>query len=199
MFNAVAPMGRHKIKKTMEKEKQVLFEKWYNTFRTRSSYVKKTFGEFTVSEKEDCLISNYPDLVPSASTKIDAVTKLTATTNVAFDIIAKLARLNGKQDNEVFAWWADCIKNETTFDYNVLVEWGKASQKARVAYLQKVSGISESKEVLIPVLGGINFAEFIQYAYNKMTESNAQNEENKATEATEATEAEESKEATEAK
>ena len=183
----------------MEKEKQVLFEKWYNTFRTRSSYVKKTFGEFTVSEKEDCLISNYPDLVPSASTKIDAVTKLTATTNVAFDIIAKLARLNGKQDNEVFTWWADCIKNETTFDYNVLVEWGKASQKARVAYLQKVSGISESKEVLIPVLGGINFAEFIQYAYNKMTESNAQSEENKATEATEATEAEESKEATEAK
>ena len=59
--------------------------------------------------------------------------------------------------------------------------------------LQKVSGISESKEVLIPVLGGINFAEFIQYAYNKMVESNTQ------IEATEATEAEESKEATEAK
>ena len=166
----------------MEKEKQVLFEKWYNTFRTRSSYVKKTFGEFTISEKEDCLISNYPDLVPSSSAKINAVTKLTASVNVPFDIIAKLARLNGKQDNEVFAWWADCIKNGTTFDYDVLVEWGKASQKARVAYLQKVSGISESKEVLIPVLGGINFAEFIQYAYNKMTE------------ATEATEAEESKE-----
>ena len=189
-------MGRHKIKKTMEKEKQVLFEKWYNTFRTRSSYVKKTFGEFTISEKEDCLISNYPDLVPSLSTKIDAVTKLTASVNVPFDIIAKLARLNGKQDNEVFTWWADCIKNETTFDYEVLVEWGKASQKARVAYLQKVSGISESKEVLIPILGGINFAEFIQYAYNKMAESNAQSEEDKATEATEA---EESKEATEAK
>ena len=178
----------------MEKEKQVLFEKWYNTFRTRSSYVKKTFGEFTVSEKEDCLISNYPDLVPSVSTKIDAVTKLTASANVPFDIIAKLARLNGKQDNEVFAWWADCIKNGTTFDYDVLVEWGKASQKARVAYLQKVSGISESNEVLIPVLGGINFAEFIQYAYNKMAENNTQSEENKATEATEATEAEESKE-----
>ena len=196
MFNLVAPIGAAQNLKFMDKEKQVLFEKWYNTFRTRSSYVKKTFGEFTVSEKEDCLISNYPDLVPSAGTKIDAVTKLTATTNVAFDIIAKLARLNGKQDNEVFAWWADCIKNETTFDYNVLVEWGKASQKARVAYLQKVSGISESKEVLIPVLGGINFAEFIQYAYNKMAESNTQSEENKATEATEA---EESKEATEAK
>ena len=178
----------------MEKEKQILFERWYNTFRTRSSYVKKTFGEFTVSEKEDCLISNYPDLVPNANTKIDAVTKLTATTNVAFDIIAKLARLNGKQDNEVFAWWADCIKNGTTFDYDVLVEWGKASQKARVAYLQKVSGISESKEVLIPILGGINFAEFIQYAYNKMTESNTQSKESKATEATEATEAEESEE-----
>ena len=175
----------------MDKEKQILFERWYNTFRTRSSYVKKTFGEFTTSEKEDCLISNYPDLVPNASTKIDAVTKLTATTNVAFDVIAKLARLNGKQDNEVFAWWADCIKKETTFDYNILVEWGKASQKARVAYLQKVSGISESKEVLIPVLGGINFSEFIHFAYNKMAESNAQSEESKATEATEVKESKE--------
>ena len=172
----------------MEKEKQVLFEKWYNTFRTRSSYVKKTFGEFTISEKEDYLISNYSDLVPGASTKIDAITKLTASTNVAFDIIAKLARLNGKQDNEVFAWWADCIKNGTTFDYDVLVEWGKASQKARVAYLQKLSGISESKEVLVPVLGGINFAEFIQYAYNKMVESNTQSEENKAAEESKETE-----------
>ena len=188
MFNQLLPMGAAQNSKVMEKEKQVLFEKWFNTFRTRSGYVKKTFGEFTISEKEDCLISNYPDLVPNASTKINAVTKLTATTNVAFDIIAKLARLNGKQDNEVFAWWADCIKNGTTFDYDVLVEWGKASQKARVAYLQKVSGISESKEVLIPVLGGINFAEFIQYAYSKMTESNTQSEENKATEATEAEE-----------
>ena len=172
----------------MEKEKQVLFEKWYSTFYTRSSYVKKTFGEFTVSEKEDCLISNYPDLVPSANTKINAVTKLTASTNVAFDIIAKLARLNGKQDNEVFTWWADCIKNGTTFDYDVLIEWGKASQKARVAYLQKVSGISESKEVLIPVLGGINFSEFIHYAYNKIMESNTQSAEDKETEVTEATE-----------
>ena len=172
----------------MEKEKQVLFEKWYTTFRTRSSYVKKTFGEFTISEKEDCLISNYPDLVPSASTKIDAITKLTASPNVPFDIIAKLARLNGKQDNEVFAWWADCIKNGTTFDYDVLVEWGKASQKARVSYLQKVSGISESKEVLIPILGGINFAEFIHFAYNKIMQSNAQSAENKEAEVTEATE-----------
>ena len=189
MFNQLLPMGAAQNLKTMEKEKQILFEKWFNTFRTRSSYVKKTFGEFTISEKEECLISNYPDLVPAPSTKIDAVTKLTATTNVAFDIIAKLARLNGKQDNEVFAWWADCIKNETTFDYNVLVEWGKASQKARVAYLQKVSGISESKEVLIPVLGGINFVDFIHFAYNKMMQSNAQSEKDKATEATEATEA----------
>ena len=184
MFNPVAPMGATQNQKTMEKEKQVLYERWYNTFRSRSGYVKKTFGEFTVAEKEDCLISNYPDLVPNASTKINAVTKLTATTNVAFDIIAKLARRSGKQDNEVFTWWADCIKHGTTFDYDVLVEWGKASQKARVAYLQKVSGISESKEVLIPVLGGVNFLEFIQYAYNKMTENSAQGEENKATEAT---------------
>ena len=180
-------------------EKKVLFKKWFDNCASKSATTKKVFSEFTISEKEDYLITNYPDLVPTASTKINAVTKLTATTNVAFDIIAKLARLNGKQDNEVFTWWADCIKNGTTFDYDVLVEWGKASQKARVTYLQKVSSISESKEVLIPVLGGINFAEFIQYAYNKMTESNAQSEENKATEATEATEAEESKEATEAK
>ena len=172
----------------MEKEKQVLFEKWYNTFRTRSGYVKKTFGEFTISEKEDYLVSNYSDLVPSASTKIDAITKLTASTNVAFDIIAKLARLNGKQDNEVFAWWADCIKNGTTFDYNVQIEWGKASQKAKVSYLQKVSAISESKEVLVPILGGINFSEFIHFAYNKIMESNAQSAENKEAEVTEATE-----------
>ena len=168
----------------MEKEKQVLYERWYNTFRSRSGYVKKTFGEFTVAEKEDCLISNYPDLVPSVNTKINAVTKLTASPNVPFDIITKVAKGQGIADNEMFIWWANCIKNGTTFDYDVLVEWGKASQKARVAYLQKVSGISESKEVLIPVLGGINFAEFIQYAYNKMVASNAQGEENKATEAT---------------
>ena len=122
----------------MDKEKQILFEKWYNTFRTRSGYVKKTFSEFTISEKEDYLISNYSELVPKASTKINAVTKLTATTNVAFDIIAKLARLNGKQDNEVFAWWADCIKKESSFDLEVSIEYGKASQKARVSYLQKV-------------------------------------------------------------
>ena len=169
-------------------EKKVLFQKWFDNFNSKPSTTKKVFAEFTISEKEDFLTSNFPELVPNASTKINAVTKLTASVNVPFDIIAKLARLNGKQDNEVFAWWADCIKNGTTFDCDVLVEWGKASQKARVAYLQKVSGISESKEVLIPVLGGINFAEFIQYAYNKMTESNAQSEESKETEATEATE-----------
>ena len=169
--------------KTMEKEKQVLFEKWYNTFRTRSSYVRKTFGEFTVSEKEDCLISNYPDLVPSASTKIDAVTKLTATTNVAFDIIAKLARLNGKQDNEVFAWWADCIKKEATFDLEVSVEYGKASQKARVSYLQKVSGISESKEVEVPILGGVTFFEFLDYCFCTLQELNKRVEAEKAKEA----------------
>ena len=68
----------------MDKEKQILFEKWYNTFRTRSGYVKKTFSEFTISEKEDYLISNYSDLVPGAGTKIDAVTKLTASPNVPF-------------------------------------------------------------------------------------------------------------------
>ena len=180
-------------------DKKVLFKKWFDNFNSKPSTTKKAFSEFTISEKEDYLTSNFPELVPGSSTKINAVTKLTASTNVAFDIIAKLARLNGKQDNEVFTWWADCIKNETTFDYEVLVEWGKASQKARVSYLQKVSGISESKEVLIPILGGINFAEFIQYAYNKMVESNTQSEESKATEATEETEAEESKEATEAK
>ena len=186
-------MGVTQNLKTMEKEKQILFERWFNTFRTRSSYVKKTFGEFTISEKEECLISNYPDLVPNASTKINAVTKLTASPNVPFDIITKVAKGQGIADSEMFTWWANCIKKEASFDLEVSVEYGKASQKARVAYLQKVSGISESKEVLIPVLGGINFAEFIQYAYNKMTESNAQTEEDKATEA------EESKEATEAK
>ena len=172
----------------MDKEKQILFEKWYNAFRTRSSYVKKTFGEFTISEKEDYLVSNYSDLVPSLSTKIDAVTKLTASINVPFDIIAKLARLNGKQDNEIFGWWSDCIKKGITFDYNVQIEWGKASQKAKVSYLQKVSAISESKEVLVPILGGINFSEFIHFVYNKMMQSNAQSAENKEAEVTEATE-----------
>ena len=165
MFNQLLPIGVTQNQKTMEKEKQVLFEKWYNTFRTRSSYVKKTFGEFTISEKEDCLISSYPDLVPASTTKINAVTKLTATTNVAFDIIAKLARLNGKQDNEVFAWWAECIKKEISFDLEVSVEYGKASQKARVSYLQKVSGISESKEVEVPILGGLTFFEFLDYSF----------------------------------
>ena len=169
-------------------DKKVLFKKWFDNYASKSATTKKAFSEFTISEKEDYLTSNFPELVPSAGTKINAVTKLTATTNVPFDVIAKLARLNGKQDNEIFSWWSECIKNETTFDYNVLVEWGKASQKARVAYLQKVSGISESKEVLIPVLGGINFAEFIHFAYNKMMQSGSQSAEDKATEATEATE-----------
>ena len=149
----------------MNKEKQILFEKWYNTFRTRAGYVKKTFGEFTISEKEDYLVSNYSDLVPSTGTKIDAVTKLTATTNVPFDVIAKLARLNGKQDNEVFTWWAECIKKESSFDLEVSIEYGKASQKARVSYLQKVSGISESKEVEVPILGGLTFFEFLDYSF----------------------------------
>src|SRR5574344_1602349 len=107
-------------------DKKVLFKKWFDNYASKSATTKKVFAEFTISEKEDYLTSNFPELVPSASTKINAVTKLTASTNVAFDIIAKLARLNGKQDNEVFAWWADCIKKEASFDYDVLVEWGKA-------------------------------------------------------------------------
>ena len=183
----------------MEKEKQVLFEKWYNTFRTRSGYVKKTFGEFTISEKEDYLVSNYSDLVPSAGTKIDAITKLTASPNVPFDIITKVAKSKGIADADMFTWWGKSINDKAAFDIEIQVEWEKASQKAKVSYLQKVSAISESKEVLVPILGGINFSEFIHFAYNKMMESNAQSTENKATEAAEATEAEESKEATEAK
>ena len=146
-------------------DKKVLFKKWFDNYASKSATTKKVFSEFTISEKEDYLTSNFPELVPSASTKINAVTKLTATTNVAFDIIAKLARLNGKQDNEVFAWWADCIKKEVAFDYDIQVEYGKASQKARVAYLQKVSGISESKEVEVPILGGLTFFEFLNYSF----------------------------------
>ena len=180
----------------MDKEKQVLFEKWYSTFHTRSSYVKKTFGEFTISEKEDYLISNYSDLVPSAGTKIDAITKLSASPNVPFDIITKVAKSKGIADADMFTWWGKSINDKATFDIEIQVEWEKASQKARVSYLQKVSAISESKEVLVPILGGINFAEFIQYAYNKMAESNTQSEENKATEATEAEESKETKEVT---
>ena len=172
----------------MDKEKQILFEKWYNTFRTRAGYVKKTFGEFTISEKEDYLVSNYSDLVPKAGTKIDAVTKLTASPNVPFDIITKVAKSKGIADADMFSWWGKSINDKATFDIEIRIEWEKASQKARVSYLQKASAISESKEIAVPILGGINFSEFIHFAYNKMMESNSQSTEDKETEATEATE-----------
>lgn len=161
-------------------DKKVLFKKWFDNYASKSATTKKVFAEFTISEKEDYLTSNFPDLVPNASTKINAVTKLTATTNVAFDIIAKLARLNGKQDNEVFAWWAECIKKEATFDLEVSVEYGKASQKARVSYLQKVSGISESKEVEVPILGGLTFFEFLDYCFKTLAELKEKAEAEKA-------------------
>ena len=153
-------------------EKKVLFKKWFDNYASKSATTKKAFSEFTISEKEDYLITNYPDLVPASSTKINAVTKLTASANVPFDIIAKLARLNGKQDNEVFTWWADCIKKEVSFDLEVSVEYGKASQKAKVAYLQKVSGISESKEVEVPILGGVTFFEFLDYSFGILQKLN---------------------------
>ena len=172
----------------MDKEKQILFEKWFNTFRTRSGYVKKTFGEFTISEKEDYLTSNFPELVPKASTKIDAVTKLSASPNVPFDIITKVAKGQGISDNEMFTWWGNCIKKESTFDLEVSIEYGKASQKARVAYLQKVSGISESKEVEVPILGGVTFFEFLNYSFEYLQELKKKEEENKETEVTEVTE-----------
>ena len=162
-FKPVAPIGAAQNQKTMDKK--VLFKKWFDNFNSKPSTTKKVFAEFTISEKEDYLTSNFPELVPKASTKIDAVTKLTATTNVPFDVIAKLARLNGKQDNEVFTWWAECIKKESSFDLEVSIEYGKASQKARVSYLQKVSGISESKEVEVPILGGLTFFEFLDYSF----------------------------------
>ena len=168
-------------------DKKVLFKKWFDNYASKSATTKKAFSEFTISEKEDYLTSNFAELVPASTTKINAVTKLTASSNVPFDIIAKLARLNGKQDNEVFAWWADCIKKEATFDLEVSVEYGKASQKARVAYLQKVSGISESKEVEVPILGGLTFFEFLDYSFGILQGLNKR------------VEAEESKEATEAK
>ena len=172
----------------MDKEKQILFEKWFNTFRTRSGYVKKTFGEFTISEKEDYLTSNFPELVPKASTKIDAVTKLSASPNVPFDSITKVAKGQGISDNEMFTWWGNCIKKESTFDLEVSIEYGKASQKARVAYLQKVSGISESKEVEVPILGGVTFFEFLNYSFEYLQELKKKEEENKETEVTEVTE-----------
>lgn len=166
-------------------DKKVLFKKWFDNYASKSATTKKVFSEFTISEKEDYLTSNFPELVPNASTKIDAVTKLTATTNVAFDIIAKLARLNGKQDNEVFTWWAECIKKEIAFDLEVSVEYGKASQKARVSYLQKVSGISESKEVEVPILGGLTFFEFLDYSFKTIQELKEKEKESKETEVTE--------------
>ena len=181
-------MGAAQNLKFMDKEKQILFEKWYNTFRTRSGYVKKTFGEFTISEKEDYLISNYSDLVPSAGTKIDAVTKLTASPNVPFDIITKVAKSKGIADADMFTWWGKSINEKATFDIEIQIEWEKASQKARVSYLQKVSAISEGKEIAVPILGGINFIEFIHFAYNKMMQGGSQSTEDKETEATEATE-----------
>ena len=167
-------------------DKKVLFKKWFDNYASKSATTKKAFSEFTISEKEDYLTSNFAELVPNASTKIDAVTKLTASVNVPFDIIAKLARLNGKQDNEVFAWWADCIKKESSFDLEVSVEYGKASQKARVSYLQKLSGISESKEVEVPILGGVTFFEFLDYSFGILQElkekAKESKEENKETE-----------------
>ena len=174
-------------------EKSVLFKKWFDNYTSKPATANKVFAEFTISEKEDYLTSNYPELVPNASTKINAVTKLSASPNVPFDIITKIAKGQGIADNEMFTWWANCIKKEASFDLEVSVEYGKASQKARVAYLQKLSGISESKEVEVPILGGLTFFEFLDYSFGILQELN------KRVEATEATEAEESKEATEAK
>ena len=173
-------------------DKKVLFKKWFDNFNSKPATTKKVFSEFTISEKEDYLTSNFPELVPNASTKINAVTKLTATTNVPFDIIAKLARLNGKQDNEIFGWWSECIKKESTFDLEVTIEYGKASQKAKVSYLQKASGISESKEVEVPILGGLTFFEFLDYSFGvlqglkeRVEAIEAAKEESKETEVTE--------------
>ena len=146
-------------------EKKVLFKKWFDNFNSKPATTKKVFSEFTISEKEDYLTSNFAELVPSSSTKINAVTKLSASPNVPFDIITKIAKGQGIADNEMFTWWADCIKKESTFDLEVSVEYGKASQKARVSYLQKLSGISESKEVEVPILGGVTFFEFLDYSF----------------------------------
>ena len=173
-------------------DKKVLFKKWFDNYASKSATTKKAFSEFTISEKEDYLTSNFPELVPNASTKINAVTKLSASPNVPFDIITKIAKGQGIADNEMFTWWANCIKKESTFDLEVSVEYGKASQKARVAYLQKVSGISESKEVEVPILGGLTFFEFLDYSFGVLQELNKRVEKEKEKE-------EESKEATEAK
>ena len=172
--------------KTMDKK--VLFKKWFDNFNSKPATTKKVFSEFTISEKEDYLTSNFHELVPKASTKIDAVTKLTASPNVPFDIITKVAKSKGIADADMFTWWGKSINEKATFDIEIQIEWEKASQKAKVSYLQKVSAISESKEIAVPILGGINFSEFIHFAYNKMIQSGSQSTENKETEATEATE-----------
>lgn len=168
-------------------DKKVLFKKWFDNYASKSATTKKVFAEFTISEKEDYLTSNFPELVPNASTKINAVTKLTASANVPFDIITKIAKGQGIADNEMFTWWANCIKKESSFDLEVSVEYGKASQKARVAYLQKLSGISESKEVEVPILGGVTFWEFVMFSYDaiKLAKERADNVEKSETEATE--------------
>ena len=179
-------MGATQNQKTMDKK--VLFKKWFDNYASKPATTKKVFSEFTISEKEDYLTSNFPELVPNASTKINAVTKLTASPNVPFDIITKVAKSKGIADADMFTWWGKSINEKATFDIEIQVEWEKASQKARVSYLQKVSAISESKEIAVPILGGINFSEFIHFAYNKMMQSSSQSTEDKETEATEATE-----------
>ena len=151
-------------------DKKVLFKKWFDNYASKSATTKKAFSEFTISEKEDYLTSNFAELVPNASTKINAVTKLSASPNVPFDVITKIAKGQGIADNEMFTWWANCIKKESSFDLEVSVEYGKASQKARVSYLQKVSGISESKEVEVPILGGVTFFEFLNYCFGTLQE-----------------------------
>lgn len=174
-------------------EKKVLFKKWFDNYASKPATTKKVFAEFTISEKEDYLTSNYPELVPNAGTKINAVTKLSASPNVPFDIITKIAKGQGIADNEMFTWWANCIKKEVSFDLEVSIEYGKASQKARVAYLQKVSGISESKEVEVSILGGLTFFEFLDYCFGTLQELKEKaaaekaeaEEENKETEITE--------------
>ena len=176
-------MGVAQNQKTMDKK--VLFKKWFDNYASKSATTKKAFSEFTISEKEDYLTSNFPELVPAPSTKINAVTKLTASANVPFDIITKVAKGQGIADNEMFTFWADCIKKESTFDLEVSVEYGKASQKARVSYLQKLSGISESKEVEVPILGGVTFFEFLNYSFEYLQELKKKEEENKETEVTE--------------
>lgn len=163
-------------------DKKVLFKKWFDNYASKPSTTKKAFSEFTISEKEDYLTSNFPELVPNASTKINAVTKLTASPNVPFDVITKVAKGQGIADNEMFTWWANCIKKEASFDLEVSVEYGKASQKARVSYLQKVSGISESKEVEVPILGGLTFFEFLNYSFEYLQELKKKEEESKEAE-----------------